>query len=65
MAKNYLIFSVFILQKALCRLHGIHTWYFNRYRLEDRAEMLYVMDLSLIREGIFTLKPDELRNVIS
>lgn len=27
--------------------------------------MLYVMDLSLIREGIFTLKPDELRNVIS
>jgi len=27
--------------------------------------MLYVMDVSLIREGIFTLKPDELRNVIN
>jgi len=47
--------------KSLCRLHGLRTWIFNRGRLFDRAEMLYVMDMCLMRDGIFNLDTAELK----
>ncbi|CAL8101035.1 unnamed protein product [Orchesella dallaii] len=48
--------------KSLCRLHGLGTWMFNRGRLFDRAEMLYVMDMCLMRDGIFNLETVELKS---
>jgi len=47
--------------KALCRTHGIHTFFLNRRRLKDRAEMLHVMDMALMKEGVFNMKPDEMK----
>ncbi|ODN05734.1 LETM1 domain-containing protein 1 [Orchesella cincta] len=48
--------------KSLCRLHGVKTWIFNRGRLFDRAEMLFIMDMCLMRDGVFNLKTEELKS---
>jgi len=53
--------SFVILQKALCRLHGMHTLFLKRRRLRERAEMLSILDAAMLSEGIYNLSVDELK----
>jgi len=48
--------------KRLCKIYGLHSYWFKRRRLYDHAYLLTVMDAAILRHGIFNLKPEELKS---
>lgn len=43
--------SLISLQKSLCGMHDVSTFWFKKSGLTRRAQMLYFMDMAIEREG--------------
>lgn len=36
---------------SLCGLHGLNLWFFKRSKLTNRAMMMHLMDMAIVKEG--------------
>lgn len=51
LSQDYYLKKIFFFQKLLLKVHNLHTGWFRRLRLVDRAVILTEMDKAIIREG--------------